>query len=195
MDAESLNTNANDWHESAASEPIKIQASKVWIVALTFLSYGTTQWIGSYERAGYGILEYWTQSTPSIPNDYKLLVLWSAFSIALIVALTSSVSQGRGKINAWLFGPSAIVPMVASSLIMLFFSYLMLYRGLWPLKSLLTDVRSLLTDFVSLNFVTVILGIYGSRGLFHWYRLRRLAGEGRADEVVAYALKYRLDKY
>jgi hypothetical protein len=195
MDAESLNTSANDWHESAASEPIAIQASKVWIVALTFLSYGTAQWIGSYEKAGYGILEYWTQSTPSIPNDYKLLVLWSTFSIALVVALTSTAPASRNKINAWLLGPSSIVPVVASALMMLFFFYLILFRGLWPLKSLLTDFSSLLTDFVSLNFVTIILALYGSKGLFHWYRLRQLAAEGRTDEVVAYALKYKLDKY
>ena len=164
-------------------------------MALTFLSYGTAQWIGSYEKAGYGMLEYWTQSTSAIPNDYKLLVLWSAFSIFMIVTLTSTVPVNRSKINAWLLGPSSIVPTVASSLMLLFFFYLMLYRGLWPLISLLTDFRSLWTDFLSLNFVTIILGIYASKGLFHWYRLRRLAAEGRTEEVVAYALKYKLDKY
>jgi hypothetical protein len=171
--------------------PLRNQAAQTATALLIVLVFGIVQWIRSDQPGQLGLVDYWRFSLANIPNDYKLLVLISAIALPLMLLFTFTALVDRNKINPFILGVLGIIPVLGNFLILSFFAYLILYRGLWSLSEFKNGFS--FSPILRTFFFTAI-GIYGYKGFAHFYQLKRLLKENKMGEFIDYVDKYKLYK-
>lgn len=172
-------------------QPLRNQAAQTATALIIFLVFGIVKWVRSDEPGQLGLIDYWRFSSANIPNDYKLLVLMSTITLPLMILLTFTALVDRNKINPFILGVLGILPALGNFLILSFFAYLILYRGLWSLSEFKNGFS--FSIILKSIFFTGI-GIYGYKGYAHFYQLKSLLKENKLIEFVDYVDKYKLYK-
>lgn len=171
--------------------PIRNQASQIATSLIIFLIFGAVQWIRLEQPAQLGIIDYWRFSLLEIPNDYKLIVLTSAFLLPWMLIVIFSTIIDKNKVNPLLLGLLNPISTIINFIIMTFFFYLIFYRGLWSLSEFRNGF-SFIPILKMIFFVGV--GTFGFKAFSHFYQLKRLVRQNKMEAFIDYVVKYKLNK-
>ena len=173
--------------------PLRNQFAKIYTGIIPILIFSVIQLIRTDTSGGYGILEYWLFSSDPIPNDHKLLLFGSI--ITMIILLTQFISslikrdKEKSLFNIFLSGLLGIIPAICNLTILLFFFYLIFYRGFWSIS----EFRNGFSFIPILKLIFFVgFGFYGYTGFSHLYQLRRLLKVNKKDEAISYVVKHKL---
>lgn len=169
--------------------PIRNQASQIATSLIIFLIFGSIQWIRLEQSGQLGIIDYWRYSLLEIPNDYKLIVLVSAFLLLWMLWVTFFAIIEKSKLNSLLLGILNPISTIVNLIIMTFFFYLIFYRGLWAL----TEFKNGFSFIPILKVIFFVgIGVFGYKAFSHLYQLKRLLRKNKMAEFTDYVVKYKL---
>jgi len=144
---------------------------KLGFVFLLVLAYGVVEWIRIDEPAQFGLIDYYRIGLLRVPNDYLLLISWSALSLLITIGLSFSQRKEKAKRGPFREGVLSLIPVFGNLFIVLFLLYLIAYRGLWSFTEL-KEGFSLAPVIEAVLFMA--LGLYGYKKFSHLFRMRKL---------------------
>ncbi|HPF83639.1 MAG TPA: hypothetical protein PLV83_05730 [Bacilli bacterium] len=173
--------------------PIRNQISKAISVLIFFNIFAIIQLVRAKETGAYGIFEYWSSSLKTIPNDYKFLLYGSIMSILLLItqffSTTSKNPEEKNYTQIFFNSFLRIFPVMSNLFIIIFFFYIIFYRGFWALSELKVGFNI----YPILRFLFFVLfGHYGYIAYTNLATLKRLLRLGKEEEAIIFVKKKKL---
>jgi hypothetical protein len=177
--------------QTSLMTPIFKQSGKLVSALFFFAIFAVIQWIRTDGPAMFGLLDYYRYDMSFVPNDYLLIISFSAISFIVSLILLIAVSFKREKVNPFVLGILGIFPAFGNLLTMLFLFYMLFYRGLWSLAELSNGFSFI--PILKAVFFTAI-SVAGYKGFLHLIQLRGLLSKGEIEEYQAYVSQHNLEK-